>query len=1131
MLIADIDHHEVILSKFWMNKNEILLNMRNDVIVFSNQLNTSISVFSISLNSKHSSWLQSTSSSSITQTKTSMMFKRLVRKESFSIRSIDAASFKTLLNHSKKNKIKVFALFMTNINKEIAYNTQNDLNALNVSSINETAQNLKDIKAKLSSKYHEFLDIFDRAQSNKLFSHRFYDHKIELISDSTSSRCRVYWMFSVKLLKVKKYLNENLSKKFITSSQTFYFFLVLFALKANEDLRFCVNYRKLNVIFKRNRYSLSLIDEIIDKIVSCKHLTRLNIISAFNKLQMHLDSENYTTFITALEAYKYKVLSFKLTNESTFFQQYMNDVLWNFLNDFCQVYLDDILIYSKTRKKHRNHVKLVLSQLREAELQMNIRKCEFDVEETVFLEVIVSELDLRMNFSKVTVIVSWITSINLKEIQSFVRFVNFYRRFIKNFSKLVKPFTQLTRKNTSFVWNKICVQVFDNLKKQVSSISVLRHFNLKRQAILKIDALNYVKGEILSQYDDEKVLHSMIFYSKSMIFAEINYHIYDKKLLVIIRCFEHWRFKLKCTELLIQIFIDHQALKIFMKNKQLSRRQVNYLNILSKFNFQIIFRSGKMNIKVDALTRMSLANVSESAQRLEDRFQTILTLDRVNVLLVESKANLYQQVCMINQMNELCNEYRQAMNENKLKFHITKLKNCKIIDSVLFRKDLLWVLKNMHTKLLQEVHDQSSTSHLDNKRIIDLVQRFYYWSDHRATIRWYIRNCHACQRSKVSRNSINELHHSLSISQKRWKDIAMNFITELPLSEDYNVICTIICHLIKEHHYVSCHWEDGDISVEETIWIMLWNVYRLHDLLSSIVSNRDSQFILTMWKSLCKRLKITVSLFTVYHLEIDDQSKRVNQDVEQELRIYCNYMQNDWVKWISMMKFSDNFNIFSITSMIFFYFNKEFHSWMSFDSNTTNYETTHERLEARKADDIVIWMKELLNFDHQQLKKTKLIIKVQINKHKRDVIYEVDDWVWLSFRNVKTTRLCKDLKDKQLDLYQITVKVSIFYHLRLSVSMKHLHSMFSSKLLQSYSEDSLSEQHSESLRLITIEDDEHWKIDDILNFRRYQGWIQYKVKWTNLDRDNEWYYVNKEKFDDSEKVLNEFHKLYSNKPR
>ncbi len=222
----------------------------------------------------------------------------------------------------------------------------------------------------------------------------------------------------------------------------------------------------------------------------------------------------------------------------------------------------------------------------------------------------------------------------------------------------------------------------------------------------------------------------MIFYSKSMIFAEINYHIYDKKLLVIIQCFEHWWLELKCIELLIQMFTDHQTLKIFMKNKQLSWWQVNYLNILLKFNFQIIFRSDKMNTKIDALIIIFLANVSESAQCLEDCFQTILIFDRVNVLPVESEANLYQWVYMTNQTDEFCSEYKQAMNENKLKFHITKLKNYEIIDDVLFRKDLLWVSENMHMKLLQEVHNQSSISHFDNKWTINLVQRFYYWSDH-----------------------------------------------------------------------------------------------------------------------------------------------------------------------------------------------------------------------------------------------------------------------------------------------------------------------------------------------------------------------------------------------------------------
>ncbi len=177
----------------------------------------------------------------------------------------------------------------------------------------------------------------------------------------------------------------------------------------------------------------------------------MNIISAFNKLQIHFDSENYTIFIIALEAYKSKVLSFKLINDFISFQQYMNDVLWDFLNDFCQVYLDDILIYSKTQQEHKQHVKMILNQLQEADLQMNIWKCEFNVEEIIFLKVIMLEQDLHINSIKVKVIVNWTTSINLKKVQSFVRFINFYRHFIKNFSKLVKSFTQLTRKNTSFV--------------------------------------------------------------------------------------------------------------------------------------------------------------------------------------------------------------------------------------------------------------------------------------------------------------------------------------------------------------------------------------------------------------------------------------------------------------------------------------------------------------------------------------------------------------------------------------------------------------------------------------------------------------------------------------------------------
>ena len=151
-----------------------------------------------------------------------------------------------------------------------------------------------------------------------------------------------------------------------------------------------------------------------------------------------------------------------------------------------------------------------------------------------------------------------------------------------------------------------------------------------------------------------------------------------------------------------------------------------------------------MNIKINALIKMSLIDVSESTQRTEDHYQIILTLDRINILAIESEIDFYQWVKNVNKMNELCNKYKQAVSKNKLKLHSIKLKHCKIIDDVLFRKNLLWISENMHTKLLKKIHDQSFIFHSDNQRTIDLVQRFYYWSDYQATIKHYIWNYHVC---------------------------------------------------------------------------------------------------------------------------------------------------------------------------------------------------------------------------------------------------------------------------------------------------------------------------------------------------------------------------------------------------
>jgi len=241
------------------------------------------------------------------------------------------------------------------------------------------AEALKQVKIKLLFKYHDYLNVFDRAMINQLSSRRFYDHKIELIDEEMFFRSRLYQMFDHKLQKIKKYLINYLNKEFIFFSFASYVLLILFIKKKDNSLRFCVDYRKLNALIKRNHYSLSLIDETLACIQESKYLTQLNIIVAFNKLCMHSDNEDLTIFIIFFNSYKYHVMLFELINEPAFYQHYMNDMLFKYLHQFCQIYLNDIIIYSKILKKHKQHVRLILNKLREADLQIDINKCEFHV--------------------------------------------------------------------------------------------------------------------------------------------------------------------------------------------------------------------------------------------------------------------------------------------------------------------------------------------------------------------------------------------------------------------------------------------------------------------------------------------------------------------------------------------------------------------------------------------------------------------------------------------------------------------------------------------------------------------------------------------------------------------------------
>ncbi len=458
------------------------------------------------------------------------------------------------------------------------------------------------------------------------------------------------------------------------------------------------------------------------------------------------------------------------------------------------------------------------------------------------------------------------------------------------------------------------------------------------------------------------------------------------------------------------------------------------------------------------------------------------------------------------------------------------MKNCRTQNEILYHDSQLWVSFNelLQMNLIREMHDQSSVDHSDILRTVKFIKRNYYWSFMRKTIDQYIWNCYICQRSKTSRNKSNDLLQSLLISEQRWQDIAMNFIINLSDSSEYNVILTIICRLSKERHYISCITDDEDITVEKTAEMLIQWVYRTHDLSSFIVSDRGSQFISILWKFLCKRLSIFLWLFIVYHFQIDDQSERVNQNVERYFQFFCSYMQNDWSKWLLMIEFVDNNVLFSVIFLILFFMNKSFHSRMSFDSDIIEYESIRERLQIDRVKNISEQMNKTLIFAREALIKTREQMMNQANKHRKKINYEIESKMFLNERNIVIARLFKKLNDKMLDSFKITDSVDFFYKLKLSDTMC-IHDVFHSELLRSAVNDSLSDQKNKLSESIVINDEDEWEIDDILNSRWYWRRLQYRVKWESYDNDLNWYNADDDEFMNAQEMIDDFHIKYSTK--
>ena len=383
---------------------------------------------------------------------------------------------------------------------------------------------------------------------------------------------------------------------------------VVLVQKKDGQYRFCVDYRELNAVTKPDTFPLPRIDDLLDQLGNAKFFSTLDLASGFWQVQVHPNSRAKTAFVTPHGLHEFRVMPFGLTNAPAVFQRLMQKVLMD-LNpkdgaDFVSVYIDDILVYSRTLEEHLDHLKIVMDRLIQAGLKLKPSKCLFVRSEVNYLGHVITPRGLKASSQQVTAVRDFPAPRNIKEVRQFLGLSSFYRKFVPSFAKLAKPLHALTKKNAHFEWTKECQGSFELLKKKLTEAPVLAYPDFGKGFTIETDASYSGLGAILSQEQENGCLHPVSYASRALSPAEKNYGVTDLETLAVVWAITHFRHYLYNQH--VRIYTDHSAVKSVLLSPNISGKHARWWTKIYGSGLrevEIIYRAGKENSNADALSR------------------------------------------------------------------------------------------------------------------------------------------------------------------------------------------------------------------------------------------------------------------------------------------------------------------------------------------------------------------------------------------------------------------------------------------------------------------------------------------------------------------------------------------------
>ena len=410
-------------------------------------------------------------------------------------------------------------------------------------------------------------------------------------------------------------------------------------------LRLCIDYRQLNQVTIKNKYPIPRIDDLFDQLQGAQVFSKIDLRSGYYQLKIKEEDISKTAFRTRYGHYEFLVMPFGLTNAPAAFMELMNRIFQPLLDICVIVFIDDILVYSKSNQEHEEHLRDVLSILREKKLYAKFSKCEFWLNEVAFLGHVISGKGISVDPRKIEAVVEWEVPTNVTEVRSFLGMAGYYRRFVEGFSRIAQPLTKLTKKNMKFVWGDDCEQSFQELKRRLTSAPILTIPSGSEGFVVYTDASRKGLGCVLMQ--EGRVI---AYASRQLKGYELNYPTHDLELAAIIFALKIWRHYLYGRQ--FEIFTDHKSLKYIFTQKELNMRQRRWIELLKDYDCAIRYHPGKANVVADALSRKSTCFMASLVVKqwklLEENFDLkALRKEQDSMILMASiqvQSDLIQQI-------------------------------------------------------------------------------------------------------------------------------------------------------------------------------------------------------------------------------------------------------------------------------------------------------------------------------------------------------------------------------------------------------------------------------------------------------------------------------------------------------